>query len=156
MRHFFAILTTVLLSTLSADAQSLRLRERMPDVNVMSEYGSKLEYVERDMVCLIFVNSYCIPCIEAVQKIDRTLLDKMNIILLTTESKEYHAEIVERIGAEDLAIAYDIDSKTHKAFGINYIPFAVVYSAKRKIVEWFGPVEQLGNDILERINVGYK
>ena len=156
MRHFFVILTTILFFTLSAEAQSVRLGERTPEVSVMSEYGSKLEYVERDLVCLVFVSSHCEPCIKAVQTIDRALLEKINIILLTTESHELHDEIVERIGATELSIAYDIEGKTYKAFGINYIPFAVIYSVKRKIVKWFGPVQQLDGSLVEQIEEGLK
>ena len=151
MRHLYTILLLIALSTLSASAQRLRLGERMPDISVASEYGSKLEFIEQELACLIFINSYCEPCIASLAEVDRTLLNTMEIVLLTTESREDYNDIIERIGTTDFAIAYDIESKTHKAFGINYIPFAVIYSTKRKIVEWFGPVELLNSLKKEQI-----
>lgn len=144
MRYVYIILVLLWGIATNVSAQRIRLGERIPEINVQSEYGSKLEYAEQDLMCMVFFHSKCTPCVEAIQKLNTALYEVMDIALVTAESPELHDTIISRIGTRDFAIAYDIDGKTHKSFGINYVPFAVIYSTHRKRVEWFGPIEQLG------------
>ena len=73
------------------------------------------------------------------------MLYDTDIVLVTKERPDNHTEIVERLGTDKYTIAYDIDGKTYRSFGINFVPFGIVYSTKRKRVESFGPVENICN-----------
>lgn len=145
MRLFIAILLGILCAAIDVSAQSIRLGERIPEISVTSEYGTKLEYAEKELMTLIFIHSESEPCIEAVQLLDPYLHEMMDIVLVTPESSEEHDAIVRRLGTSDFAIAFDNDGKTYRNFGINYVPFCVIYDTQRKRIEWFGPIEHLGN-----------
>ena len=61
-------------------------------------------------------------------------------------------EIIERLGIEEYIVAFDDNNRTLRAFGINYVPFAVIYRTKNSRVEWFGPMHHLKRDTIEEIS----
>ncbi|MBO5832320.1 MAG: redoxin domain-containing protein [Alistipes sp.] len=145
MRYTLIILSLLLSFATEVSAQRVRIGERIPDIEVQSEYGPKLEYIENDYTCLVFINSHSAPCIEALKHINSDMLYDTDIVLVTKEKPENHSEIVKRLGTDQYTIAYDVEGKTYRSFGVNYVPFSVIYSTKRKRVESFGSVEYLCN-----------
>lgn len=143
MRYFYTILLLVILTHLDVNAQRVRLGERLPDVKVESEFGTRLQDTNKDFVCLVFINSHSKPCIDEVRKIDPNLLYDMDIILVTQEHPETKDEIIARLGTSQYSIAFDIENKTFRSFGIRYVPFCVIYKERNRRIEWFGPTDRL-------------
>ena len=144
LKHFFTIFILLCVATFDTKAQSIRLGERIPEIDVASIYGSKLEYADKDLMCMVFINSKSTPCIEAIRNLDTSLLEIMNIVLVTSERIDHYDEILNRLDCRRFAIAHDVDGKTFKSFGINYVPYGVIYDTNRKRIEWFGPIQHLG------------
>ena len=147
MRYFYAILLLVILTHLDVNAQRVRLGERLPDVKLESEFGTRLQDTNKDFVCLVFINSHSKPCIDEVQKIDPNLLYDMDIILVTQEHPNTKDEITSRLGTSQYSIAFDIEDKTFRSFGIRYVPFCVIYKQRNRRIEWFGPTDRLVSNI---------
>ena len=143
MRYFYAILLLVILTHLDVNAQRVRLGERLPDVKVESEFGTRLQDTNKDFVCLVFINSHSKPCIDEVRKIDPNLLYDMELILVTQEQPNTKDEITSRLGTSQYSIAFDIEDKTFRSFGIRYVPFCVIYKQRNRRIEWFGPTDRL-------------
>jgi hypothetical protein len=73
------------------------------------------------------------------------------IVIITGEAEENSAEITERLSAENYILAFDDNNNTLKAFGINYVPFVVIYRNKNSRVKWFGPIHHLNDDIIKQL-----
>lgn len=142
-------------TTLGASAQSVRLGEPVPTLNVTPHIGDMLDIYNRDYTCLIFVHSESKPCVEAMRNFAATaksIEKQCAIAFITSEDESNRDAIVERLGIEDYNIAFDHNNRTFKAFGIQYAPFVVIYRNKNSRIEWFGPIHHLGGVVIERLN----
>lgn len=153
MRRFFAILTLMVAATVVAHAQSIRLGEPVPSLSLQSSIDETLALYNRDYVCLIFAHSESEPCVDAIRDFAPTAEDiskQCAIVVITTESELDKDSIVERLGVEDYILAFDSQGRTFKAFGIHYVPFAVVYRTKNSRIEWFGPMHHIETSTFQK------
>lgn len=151
MRRILLILLLVLATAVGVDAQSIRIGEPIPSVSVSTDLNETLDIYNRDYVCMIFAHSESKPCIDAMSNFRTTALDISDhcaIVVITNENETDSAIIAERLSAEDHILAFDIDNRTFRAFGIHYVPFGVVYSSRNSHIVWFGPIHQLNSKVL--------
>lgn len=155
MRHLFAIIALLCATVVGASAQSVRLGEPLPTVNVTPDIDDAVAMYNRDYTCLIFVHSESQPCVEALRNFKDTaksIEKQCAIVFITSEQESDKEAIVERLGIEDYNIAFDHNNRTFKAFGIQYAPFVVIYRNKNSRIEWFGPIHHLGGVVIDRLN----
>ncbi len=154
MRYLLSIVAVMVALCSSASAQNIRLGEKIPDINVESTMGSDLKLIEQEYTCLIFMHSKCEPCETAIpyfHSLAAPMTENLAIVLLTHESKEVEAEIARMYKNYFNAIAFDRNRHTHKTFGINFVPFGVIYNTKNRRIEWFGSLQQLNSTELSKI-----
>lgn len=155
MRRILAILTLMVATAVAAHAQSIRLGEPIPAISVSPAIDEELALYNRDYTCLIFAHSASTPCVEALRNFKATAEEihlSCAIVIITGEAESNREEIVERLGIEEYIVAFDDNNRTLRAFGINYVPFAVIYRTKNSRVEWFGPMHHLRRDTIEEIS----
>lgn len=141
MKRLLAIATLFVMSVSYSLAQSVSLGIRVPDIHLDSELGKELEMATKDYVYLVFVHSESSPSIalvESLSGIDEPLMHNLDVVLVTPEDIADNATIVERFADGRFPIAYDIEHRTFRNFGISYVPFGVIYDAKRNRALWFG------------------
>lgn len=148
-----ALLTLLLPAT---KAQSLRLGERIPELQIFSEGGE--QYVMgkhvKEYVYMIFVHSESTPClslIERLNNVDRELFENITVILITPEDPNNNATIHERFTNNMYPITYDLEYRTLKNFGVSFVPFGVLYNTKRKRTVWFGSTLLFDDTAIEKI-----
>ncbi len=154
MKRIAIIVAMMLAAVTHVQAQNLRLGEKVPSINVDSKLGKELNLGTKEYVCMIFIHSESLPCIKAFADMGdmrTTLLDNLDIVLVTTEQRDIEADIAQRIDTLGMTLAFDTERKTFKAFGINYVPFCVIFDKRRSKAQWFGPVNQLNRDIILEI-----
>lgn len=154
MKSIITIMATLLLLCSGVSAQNIRLGEKIPDISVESVLGEELRLIEQEYTCLIFMHSKCEPCIKALpefHKIAAPLADNMAVVLLTNESRDMEQHLQQAFGAYVTSIAFDRNKHTYRAFGINFVPFGVIYHTKSHRIEWFGSIQQLGDNQLNTI-----
>ena len=155
MRRLLAIIVILLASALAAHAQSIRLEETIPTVSVEPSIDETLKLYNREYTCLIFVHSESEPCAEAMRNfraIAEMIYRTCAIVVITGEDASESEAIAERLDIEDYILAFDVDNRTLKAFGINYVPFAVVYRNKNSRIEWFGPLRSFDEEIIDKLS----
>ena len=155
MRRILYILALMVATTVAAHAQSIRLGETIPAISVSPTIDETLALYNRDYTCLIFAHSQSKPCIEALHDFGATAKEidlSCAIVVITGEAEADSDAIVERLGIEDYILAFDDNNRTHKAFGIHYVPFAVIYRTKNSRIEWFGPLHHIKPEIIEEIS----
>ena len=155
MRRILYILALMVATTVAAHAQSIRLGEAIPAISVSPTIDETLALYNRDYTCLIFAHSESKPCVEALRDFRATAEEiglTCAIVVITGESEVDSEAIIERLGIEDYIVAFDDNNRTLKAFGIHYVPFAVIYRTKNSRVEWFGPVHHMERDIIDKIS----
>ena len=154
MKRLLLIVVLVAATALKVDAQNIRLGDRIPTIHVDSELGKGLELAPKEHVCLIFIHTESHPCHEAIreiQEIGEEITSRANVVLITTEARGCEKNISHLIEGFECSLAYDVDRKTFKSFGIQYVPCGVIYSTKRNRAEWFGSLQQLNAETLKRI-----
>ncbi|MBR2429361.1 MAG: thioredoxin family protein [Alistipes sp.] len=154
MKRIIIIMTTALLWCASANAQNIRLGEKIPEISVESILGEQLRLIEQEYTCLIFMHSKCEPCATALpqfHKIASPISERLAVVLLTNESSDMEEELNQRFGSYVTSIAFDRNKHTYRAFGINFVPFGVIYHTKNRRIEWFGSIQQLDNAQLNAI-----
>lgn len=147
-------LTALLGITTNAEAQTIRLGERIPDISVESEYGRSLEQIASSYVCLIFIHSDSAPCINAVnaiESIEEIHNEAIHKVLVTYEGVEDEHSIRNRITLRNYTLAFDNEQRTFDAFEVSYVPFGVIYDTRRNRIHWFGPLHQLNAQIITHI-----
>ena len=155
MRRLLAILALLVATSATAHAQSIRLDEPIPAISVEPSISNILELYNREYTCLIFAHSESGPCVDAMREfnaIAKQIDLACAIVIITGEAESNREEIVERLGIEEYIVAFDDNNRTLRAFGINYVPFAVIYRTKNSRVEWFGPMHHLKRDTIEEIS----
>ena len=155
MRQLLATFAILMASALTAHAQSIRLEEVIPTVSVEPSIDETLKLYNREYTCLIFAHSESEPCAEAMRNF-RTIAEVIYrscvIVVITGEDASESEAIAERLDIEDYVLAFDVDNRTLKAFGIYYVPFAVIYRNKNSRIEWFGPLHSFDEGIIEKLS----
>ena len=154
MRRFLTILAIMMATTVAAHAQSIRLGETIHAINVSPSVDETLALYNRDYTCLIFAHSESGPCVDAMREfnaIAKQIDLACAIVIITVEDSADSKGIIQRLDIEDYILAFDVDNRTLNAFGIQYVPFAVVYRSKNSRIEWFGPMHHVDDYMLEKI-----
>lgn len=154
MRATLLTLLSLVLFLTASQAQSIRLGHRIPKIKVVSEFGDDLKLIKQPYVCLIFAHSGSWPCINAISQfksISSNYDERLAIVIITTEKQEEGLEAWERFMDYNTSLAFDIDRRTYDAFGINFVPYCVIYSTKHRRAIWFNSLTQLQPELLERI-----
>ena len=154
MRRLLATIAILLASALAAHAQSIRLEENIPTVGVEPSIDETLKLYNREYTCLIFVHSESEPCAEAMRNfraVAEMIYRTCAIVVITGEDASESETIAKRLDIEDYILAFDVDNRTLNAFGIQYVPFAVVYRSKNSRIEWFCPMHHVDDYMLEKI-----
>lgn len=149
MKRLLLILALIVAIAVEADAQSIRLGDRIPDTQLSKEMEAPREYA-----CLAFINTDSAPCLTAIEGLCHTLAtfsDSMALIFVCNQMSGCEEAIAHLVEEVPHTMVHDSDARIFKAFGIEYVPYTVIYSTKRNRVEWFGTVRQLTNDTIERI-----
>ncbi len=155
MRTFFVIVILALSTAIGANAQSIRLGEQIPTLNLTTNIDETLAMYNRDYTCLIFAHSESKPCVDAMRNFVTTaeqMERSCTIVVITGEEEENSEVITERLNCEEYILAFDNGNRTLKAFGINHIPFVVIYRTKNSRIEWFGPINHVDDDIVKRLS----
>lgn len=151
---YITVLTALLCIPTNAEAQAIRLGERIPDISVESEYGRSLERIASSYVCLIFIHSDSTPCINAVNALDTITEihnEAIHKVLVTYEGMEDELSIRNCITLQNYTLAFDHERRTFQAFEVSYVPFGVIYDTRRNRIHWFGPLHQLNAQIITQI-----
>lgn len=141
MKRLFAIAMLLIMSSTIVLAQGVSLGMRVPDIHLDSEFGRELEMATKEYVYMVFVHSESSPSITFVERlsnVDERLMHNLDVVLVTPEDIADNATIVERFADGRFPIAYDLEHRTFRNFGISYVPFGVIYDTKRKRALWFG------------------
>jgi hypothetical protein len=155
MRRFIAILVIIMTTTVGAHAQSIRLGESIPSISVSPSIDETLDLYNRDYTCLIFAHSESKPCVDAMRAFEATAHEinrTCAIVVITGEDESNSEAIIERLDIEDYIVAFDNENRTLKNFGINYVPFAVIYRTKNSRIEWFGPLHHINSKLIKDIS----
>lgn len=150
MKRILTILAIALAIAIEAEAQSVRLGDRIPDMQLDRE----LAITSKEYVCLSFVHTESAPCLLAIETLCRIVsdyTDHIEIVFVSNQEDEVTEDIVCLANDVDISIFNDKESHAFKAFGIKHVPYTVIYSTKRNRVEWFGSVQQLNEETIERI-----
>lgn len=154
MKRFIVIIAAILMWCGTASAQNIRLGDKIPDTNIQSQLGDHLRLVKYEYTCLVFMHSKCEPCKTALphlHQLTSSLNDKLAIVLLTYESPDMREHLQREYGDYVTSITFDRDKHTFRTFGVNFVPFGVIYNTKSRRIEWFGSIQQLDSKQLEEI-----
>lgn len=135
-------------------AQNIRLGERIPTIDVHSTMGTELNYIDKEYVCLIFIHSGSLPCVDALDSFEAladSVEERMAVVLITPEQRSSEQDIVARFIDNNTTVAFDKEHKTFKSFGINFVPFGVIYDTKQRRTRWFGSIQQLDESTIRAI-----
>lgn len=142
----------------AASAQSLRLGEPIPDIDIISAMGPELKQMRREFVCLVFVHPDSKPCIEALtkfQEVDNALANDMSVVLITYTGQKNRA-IMQPFVDRNTTVAFDNKQHTFRNFGIEHVPFSVIYCHKHRRTLWFGTLNQLDRATAEEVIKNHK
>ena len=150
MRHILTILALVWVVAVEADAQNIRLGDRLPDIPLSNE----LDVAYKDYVCLTFINTESTPCLTAIENIVGIVKEhtpNMELVFVCNQSPGCEQDIAHLTEDIKHTMAYDSEGRIFKALGIEYVPYMVIYSTKRNRVEWFGSMRQLSESTIKQI-----
>ena len=136
----------MLLFAVSLNAQTLRIGDRIPAIDVDSSAGSELKLIDAEFTCLIFMHSASEPATTAIRNFSTNILtEEMNIdvVLLTPEQDGFEEEMLRSITTNSTIVAFDNEGRTFANFGVEHVPFAVVYNTNSRRALWFGPLARL-------------
>ena len=156
MNRIWRALGILLLGASVSPAQNLITGEKAPELKT-GEWLSKGNYTGSGKATVIeFFFSRSEPSMKRLSVLDgfvRSYGDSVGVVLLAREPREQVGEAVNGKGY-GFGVALDDNGKTFDAYGVQFVPFAVLYDAKGKIL-WFGNSSKFGNDELERA-MGWK
>lgn len=153
MRAALLTLLSLVLFLTASQAQQIRLGHRIPDIKAVSGHGDNLKFNDKEYVCLVFAHSDSQPCIDALEhlhSISSYLGERMATLLISSEGIE-ERETWRGLINNNIYLAFDNEFRTFRAFGVDFVPFAVVYETKRHRALWFGSLLQLQREVLDDI-----
>lgn len=146
MKKLLCITLAMLLFAVSLNAQTLRIGDRIPAIDVDSSAGSELKLIDAEFTCLIFMHSASEPATTAIRHFSTNILtEEMNldVVLLTPEQDGFEEEMLRSITTNSTIVAFDNEGRTFANFGVEHVPFAVVYNTNSRRALWFGPLARL-------------
>ena len=141
----------LLLSAGACPAQRLVIGEKAPELKV-GEWLSHRDAVADSRPTLEeFFFSRSEPSLRRLAVLDGFVRDhseRLNVILMVRESRERLAPALEGKGYA-FAVALDDGNRTFAAYGVQFVPFAVLFDARGRVV-WFGNSSKFGDAELQR------
>ena len=137
-----------------AEAQTLCLGERIPDVYLLSTIGTDVQSITSDYVCLVFAHSESEPSIEAIDifaDVAAIFSNELSVVLITPEVREAEHDELDIYVNNQISVAFDDGFRTFDGFGVKYIPFGVIYERRSRNIVWFGSIGQLDTAALVEI-----
>lgn len=150
MRRILTILAIIMATAIEADAQSIRLGDRIPDIPLSQE----LDVAYRDYVCLMFINTASAPSLTAIENITTIVKEwapNMELVFVCNQAPGCEKDIAHLTEGIKHTMAYDSEARIFKAFGIEYVPYMVIYSTRRNRIVWFGSTRQFNDNTIEQI-----
>ena len=154
MRHLLLTILAVVVAIFTVEAQSLRLGERLPSIDVDSSVGSELKLIDKAYACIIFMHSESQPTLEAIKaftELTTPWREKLAVVLITPEQDGFEQEVLSSFTTNDTIVAFDNNFSTFQSFKVQHIPFGVIYETRSRRVQWFGSLTQLGDKELKTI-----
>ena len=152
VRYCSVLLLLFVASITSSEAQSLRLGEKIPAINVVSDIDVEQRAATSNYVCLMFVHSKSAPCIESIatfKGLSSLYPDDMLTVLITPESEGDATDMLLEFADDKTIVAYDNDYRTYEVFDIKYVPFGIIYRTSTRKILWFGTIGQLNDELLK-------
>lgn len=137
-----------------SSAQNIRLNERIPAISTISMLGTQFEDIAEEYICLVFVHSESQPCVAAVEefcKVSHVAKGRMAVVLITPELHDNNYDVLARFIDEQTSVAFDKNRQTFDAFGIEHVPYGVIYEKRRNKALWFGSIRLLTSEIINQI-----
>jgi hypothetical protein len=88
-----------------------------------------------------------LEAISEFRSASRDFVDGMAIVFITPEDS-----LDRRILEDADIVAFDNNGRTFANFGVRFVPFAVVYKTRSRVVMWFGPLAQLDQQTFNEFN----
>lgn len=154
MKHLITIVAALLLFCTSAEAQRLRLGDRIPDIATSATLGTPIDDITHSYICMVFIHSESAPAVEAVERLRSELIgsdDDIAIVLLTGEPKTDSNALLNNFVSHNTTVAFDNNNHTFRSFGIDYVPFGVIFDTKKERIEWFGSLQHLDREVVDNI-----
>ncbi|MBQ5738383.1 MAG: hypothetical protein IIV55_04980 [Alistipes sp.] len=148
MRFVTLLILTLALSCGLCQAQSLKFGDELPRLDVNSSVN--LRKIDKQYTCLVFMHSKSDLSLEAISEFrsaSRDFVDSMAIVFITPEDS-----LDRRILEDADIVAFDNNGRTFANFGVRFVPFAVVYKTRGRVVMWFGPLAQLDQKTFNEFN----
>lgn len=146
----------VLWAATSLSAQNLVTGEKAPDLKVAEWLVGKSRLRSGYPTFVEFFFSRSEPSLRRLAVLDGFVRDhkgRLNVILLAREPKQTIADLLEGKGYA-FAVALDDEARTFTAYGVQFVPFGVLFDNRGKVV-WFGNSSKFGDDSLKE-SLGWK
>ena len=154
MKYLLSIIAAMLVFCSSAEAQRLRLGDRTPDISIGATLGTPIDNILQKYICMVFIHSESAPAVDAADRLCDELIsayDDMAIVLLTAEEKTEDNALLNSFVSHNTSVAFDNNHHTFRSFGINYVPFGVIFDKKKQRIEWFGSLQHLDRRAITNI-----
>ena len=158
MKKLLLIFAMIAISNSTSSAQALRLGEPIPDIDVVSMMGPKLKRIKSDYVCLIFAHpdsKHCIDALNKFQEADNAMRGQVSVVIITYTKRDYDNPLLAFVD-RNTTLAFDNRRHTFRNFGIDYVPFSVIYCHKHRETLWFGTLASLDKATLEQVINNHK
>ena len=155
MRNLLVLIVLLCATAVGVSAQSIRLGGQIPTLSLTTNIDDTLAMYNREYTCLIFAHSESKPCVDALhafEPIAKSINKQCAIVVITGEDEQDSDAISQRLNIEDYIIAFDDNNRTINEFGIQHIPFVVIYRTKNERIKWFGPINQLDSDVIDQLS----
>ena len=146
MKKFLAILILTLgvavAATPSSFAQNVATQERVPKLKLSSWLNGHIP-VESDYTYLGFIHSASVPCIASTSHIVSAAKQVgMSVIIITKEPQQSLSNWLYKLTDEPCVGVHHSSSAIFANYGVEYAPFGVIISKKRRAL-WFGNPNRL-------------
>lgn len=151
MKKLILSLTFLLCAAFATDAQNQKLMigEKAPEIKVsrwLSSSGG-----DQNPKLLEFVYTKSQPSVKRLAELSVTATKykgKLTVIAISKDDAESVTSVVD-VGKANYRIALDDAGKTFSAYGVSYVPFAVLIDSKGRTV-WSGNPSSLTDDIINK------
>ena len=154
MKNILLILVALGVMISPIGAQTLRIGERLPHIDVDSSAGPELKLINKEFACMIFMhsgNQLSLDAIRAFTEYASPLSNRLAVVLVTPEQDCFGQEMLNSIATSETIVAFDNDRHTFDSFRVEHIPFGVIYTTRTRRVEWFGSLSQMNSKQLNNI-----
>lgn len=137
-------------ATLSVEAQTLSVGSKAPELKIKQWTNGELP--SNKPYLLEFFHSASTPSVEQLSKLNQIANKHKKDLVVVVLTKNNQDDVTPIIGAGSaFKIALDDNAKTFTNYGVKYVPFSVLISAKGSVL-WFGNSNTLTDQaILEYI-----